>query len=722
MKKSIQRIFIAATLIFVAAFCLLIAKMDFHVAWDELKIAKLRTIPDGIDFEFSFRNLCLSRAKPARKFCFDNLFASGQLTFKRFLHPDLVLDEVTARSKFKNSYQQTGKHAGGKSLYEWATLTRRIVSKLPPMRLAHIQIDSFELRNLTQSYFMSFDLKTKNDRADLSYAIYREDKFRVELGAQVSLAGITGAGDIGGVQGNISSDKFKLILPPSKLYWKENSLIIDASATAFLPSKIQIAGQGNILLNSQALVANLVLNSTHPKIKKIKPILASVIVPQQQSMLWAQKKSTLKVLGWLPSADVPVEINGEADLKNYFLGANGPLAQLQVKLKPRRNNLYYLRAQGEFTLSREGGRFEVSPQINAHLTTEHFKSFGRHIENEKIFIPAPFTHLDGVLDFKTKGYIKKTSRAWRLPIQIQTNLKDGSQVINAKASGAIEIPFDFIGMNITGDILLRDVAIALPHIDPAFGLPALKKDPRIKIASGKKKSRFPITYAINVKTENKNSMRILYNLTAPYVPIDLNLHIQNGSMPRGYIALSEFLIDYLNRESTVENFSFRFAGKTVGLNGLIRFDRFPYKIYVETSGNLKSPRFKFRAEPYLDLANIVSMLLYNRPRDEIYEADAEIVGNFSEAIEKNAVGIIGLVAFSHTPIQSFYYNELTNLYTAQLEVGEGTTLNFGITSENERSAELVKRISANWTVNASINPEDAEEKPPSFRLQWQNRF
>lgn len=233
-----------------------------------------------------------------------------------------------------------------------------------------------------------------------------------------------------------------------------------------------------------------------------------------------------------------------------------------------------------------------------------------------------------------------------------------------------------------------------------------------------------VEIAMHVRSSKEDSIQLLYPLAHPSIPLSLSLDYKSGSPVTGEINLSSFGIEYLRRRSQVERFKFSInhpAG-VFPVDARMRVDQFPYKIYIDILGNLKSPQVVLSSDPYLDRSDIISVLIYGRPSDQLVSGDAKTVGSFDAAMADRAIGLVGLWALSSTPIQSFSYNQLSQQYSAQLKLSDDTSLSVGTNWEQAASLEVQKRLSDHWMIDASLEPTEEEQQTRKLRLQWEDRF
>jgi hypothetical protein len=156
--------------------------------------------------------------------------------------------------------------------------------------------------------------------------------------------------------------------------------------------------------------------------------------------------------------------------------------------------------------------------------------------------------------------------------------------------------------------------------------------------------------------------------------------------------------------------------------GRFRINQALYKIYIDVLGTLTKPQVVLSSDPYLDRSDIISVLLYGRPNDQLVAADAKTVGSFDAAVADRAIGLLGLWALSSTPIQSFSYNQLSQQYSAQLKISDDTSLSVGTNWEQATSLEVQKRLSDRWMISAGVEPNEEDQQTRKLRLQWEDRF
>src|SRR5690606_2497859 len=118
------------------------------------------------------------------------------------------------------------------------------------------------------------------------------------------------------------------------------------------------------------------------------------------------------------------------------------------------------------------------------------------------------------------------------------------------------------------------------------------------------------------------------NLANPFVPIDLSLNMHSARGLQGQVRLAEFDIEYLRRKSSVEKLSLSLnqAENVIPVDGRFRIDQNPYKIYIDILGPLQRPQIQLSSDPYLPRSDIISVLLYGRPSEDLVSSDRDTVG------------------------------------------------------------------------------------------------
>src|SRR5690606_18924015 len=128
-------------------------------------------------------------------------------------------------------------------------------------------------------------------------------------------------------------------------------------------------------------------------------------------------------------------------------------------------------------------------------------------------------------------------------------------------------------------------------------------------------------YAISIATPKGQPIRILSNLTREPVPVALRMRVASDVPTSGQVRVSDFRLEkFFRLKATVERFNLDFTseGPSRGrVDGLLRVDLTDYEIHVAATGPIEQPTYRFWSEPPLPEEQILAVLLFGRPLEEL---------------------------------------------------------------------------------------------------------
>ncbi len=392
-------------------------------------------------------------------------------------------------------------------------------------------------------------------------------------------------------------------------------------------------------------------------------------------------------------------------------------------------------------LVQAGGRIQVkldSGVLGEAITQWRFRSnsslrieipeFQRWIENFKRgpwAIPAPFNvfkgrilfDLDGEADWKTGSF----------PFHLSTQLHSSTQVLKCGGRGylmftnLLQHPDYLLGL----DVRLTRVQVEIPRLDWAKP-PRLIADHRFYDVwpprSSQQKARFH--YRISVATETGHPAFVLTNFSKQKVPVFFQIHFSDAAPLSGSVRVVSFPIEVFHRKAQVESLhlTFRDPLSSSLIFGSMQTSYADYKINIQLGATLERPQVHLLSEPALPESQILSVLLFGRPLDELSSIETSSVGNTRAAIADQALGLASLYALASTPIQSLAYDPMTRVISAKLKLAEGTSLNLGSNIRESALVEVQQRLGKNWSIQAGVESSEFNRGSASASLQWSRRY
>jgi len=405
-----------------------------------------------------------------------------------------------------------------------------------------------------------------------------------------------------------------------------------------------------------------------------------------------------------------------------------PVATLAFKFDALNNPLINLNLTGELRVTHNKDQtFQVSPAVDASIKLPNFQAVKTLLEANKIMVPSPFDILNGSIEATIKTTLWQSDKGLVIPIDAKANLASSDQKVVLDSKINLYIPADFKSMDIMLDFNLHDFVVELPPVDPVRGIPQLTKDSRLQMKPEEAvpDGAFKFRLMYGVRTSKPGAVRLLSKLAKPAIPISLDLDRTAKGDTLGTIKIEPFELSYMHRSMNIDLLRMILDDRETAdfaIDGHLRMDQSQAKIKIAVSGSLRSPLIKLSSEPEMSRSDIISLMLYDRTSDQLVSADRETVGSFDAAIADRAIGLLGLWVFASTPIRSFSYNPLTKVYTATVQLAEGTTASIGTDWEEAAQVEVRKRVTRRWVLTASWAPSDSKEQLGKLVLQWEKRF
>ncbi len=409
-----------------------------------------------------------------------------------------------------------------------------------------------------------------------------------------------------------------------------------------------------------------------------------------------------------------------------------PAIDAKLSIEDIKNKIFSLYLKANAKIYNSKGEWIIEPVLDTTANVTSFQALRKILEANKIMVPAPFSVLDGEIDFEAKGPLKFESldgkeSSMNALAKVKTRLRSANQRAILNAELLLSMQQDFSALDIQVHALIDDLWVELPPVNPIQGLPRVMRDSRIQLEPKvtKKKPRFKITFGWDIETTNPGAIRLLTPLADPYIPISIRFKRGPKSGEGNFLKVERFQITYLRRTVNVRSVMLDLdetPKNDFPIDARMSVKQTDYRVNIRIAGTIQSPKLELSSQPYLEYGDIISVLLYDRTRDELAGGDAETSGNVQAAMADRAIGLFGLWAFAATPIRSFSYNAVTKVYSATILLGDGLTAGIGTGKDEATSFEIRKRLSRRWVIAATWSPADEDEDGGEVVLQWEKRF
>ncbi len=376
----------------------------------------------------------------------------------------------------------------------------------------------------------------------------------------------------------------------------------------------------------------------------------------------------------------------------------------------------------------------ANPGLHLDLEIPKFQLWQKALRRTAYAIPAPFHKMTGLVqltaDLQNKDFTKRADFA----ILLNTNLKGKNQsfVTNNRISLIINSPLsDNRTVSLSSESVLNDVALEAPpvHLEsPPQILPDSRfvksKDLAQKIEEQERENP-NFDFHLALKTEKP--VRIQSNLLKSPMPLDFDLALTNRTRS-GFVEVQPMPIEVFAKKAEVDHVrvSFTPGSQRNDLDGELDYRTPEYLVKILLVGNTDQPRVEFESDPPLSRDQIISLLLFNRPPEELTEDEASSSSNMSQALLDGAFGLFSLFYLSSTPIQSVSYNSGTGAYSVAVSLDKKTTISYGSNFDQKQSFMVRRRLGGRWSVRTELQQD--QQLDPDQRntiltlLEWFQRF
>lgn len=388
-------------------------------------------------------------------------------------------------------------------------------------------------------------------------------------------------------------------------------------------------------------------------------------------------------------------------------------------------------AEGNFTRDSHG-RLDLSFSAKLNTAINRFQSLVRILRETPYAVPAPFNVLEGALG--ATAWVDWTKRDVRIRFEGKTDLKSRYQIARLNVSGGTRIDRlakeEIPTVRVTAEI--SDLALAAPRLE-ITGIPALKPDSRFapgalqekepSLEEGKKAALLQV----RVKTSAPDAIRISTNLTKRPIPIGLDLHYRDLSGDRsrttGWVMVGATPVEIFRRQGRIEELRFELAESgSPKVLGRLSTSVHHYDISIFIRGDVENPNVVLESEPPLERDQILSVLLFGRPLEDLGDLERSSVTDMEAAMANAALGLASLYYFANTPIESVTYDPNRQILTAQVGLGGGASVAFGKGSAGS-VVGFEKRLSREFVFRSDVERLAASgAQTVSALIEWVKRF
>lgn len=431
------------------------------------------------------------------------------------------------------------------------------------------------------------------------------------------------------------------------------------------------------------------------------------------------------------TAAIVGRVNGKASVSASVPRGDEFTARATVDLGPVKD---WYEASGRLRLNAEGRlsrlrEARIGQEFEARIVVPLFEDVVARLRGTALAVPAPLNVLKGPVEATARGSGDPRRGEQRLRLSANTRLAEGRQRLFVAAEADITMR-DVLLPSRTAEakasVVLEDVAVELPRLE--LGAPPdVTLDKRIGPTAGDPSRPGPrretwLKYEAKIATAKPALLHT--NLAQEPIPVGLDLVVRSSPPPlSGRIWLERFETVLFRRTASIERFGMTpLPGGRFELDGLVLAKTADAVVRILILGTSAKPRVDISSEPPLNHSQIISLLLFNKPPDQLDAGQSESVGAAQGALASDAFGLASLYLFASTPIEYVGYDPTAQTSSLRLRVPGGATVELGASRDQTKHVRLRKRLAAHWALQTEVRTREREGNIVTTFLEWYNRF
>ena len=321
-------------------------------------------------------------------------------------------------------------------------------------------------------------------------------------------------------------------------------------------------------------------------------------------------------------------------------------------------------------------------------------------------LPAPLNALDGPLDLQAWARPGIKSGEIEVIVKLITHMKGEKQELEFDVLNKIlfdlenkELGAIFLGLDV------KKIMLQLPRLPKNALPPQFLPDGRIhddELSFEKELSKQNISESspdinLRLKALGKNFVGFHTNLLEERLRFNLDLAIERGKLKGGYVKTLPLDTTFFNRKISVKKFLIRFDNpEAPEVDGKIVFDLPEYKVTLFLEGPLSRPRHYMTSDPPLPKEDIYAVLLFGRPMIDLSGGNKNAVQRTNQVLSQGLLSIGVLYFLSDTPIQAIIFDPDSEQVSAQIGIGEKSSLTVG-----QDSVGVRRSLGRGWYVDTT---------------------
>lgn len=375
-------------------------------------------------------------------------------------------------------------------------------------------------------------------------------------------------------------------------------------------------------------------------------------------------------------------------------------------------------------------QFNVTGDLDADFAVASFAELNKLLLATPFAVPAPLNSLDGPMRLKVAGHLDTKSKTQLLPITLDVNLAAGEQALKLHTEGSNTMRFVNLrpaSMSLKATTQLDTVKLRLPGLDPT-SMPRLVNDSRVILESEapEQASKIAFNYDLEFVTLRSDSIQLLSRFAEEPVEIALNVTLQDKKSPTGKVSIDKTKLEFFRRDAQIEflKLALKDPIEKSAVDGKITVNYVDYIVTIQLSGTVGRPRVILQSEPPLPQDQVIALLIYGEPMENLNSSDVASVGAMNAAIADRALALGSLYLFASTPIQQINYDSQSEVVSARIKLAKGTSFIVGTnTGQQQQQAGFRQSLGKGWYLTTLIETATKETATAlSALIEWFKRF
>lgn len=354
------------------------------------------------------------------------------------------------------------------------------------------------------------------------------------------------------------------------------------------------------------------------------------------------------------------------------------------------------------------------------ITVEKLKqTMGKLMKPPFNQLPAPINAMEGSLVVSLRTEEKKQDENVALLVRTNVDLEGAKQFLKfhvdtnmdfdtkMKKPGPLVVEIDF-----------QKVVLKLPRLEKNKMPPQFKPDKRFysaerlakKEAEKKKKKKNKKSdddqredLSLQLQAEKDKPLQIRTNLLDEVLKMYFDLKFDEGELREGFVQTLPLKTEIFRRKVTINSVRVNFhAPVEADVVADVDFHLPEYLITLKLEGPLSKPRTAFSSKPPLPEDDIIAVLLFGRPLNDLDAEDKTATKETSQIISQGLLSLSVLYFFAGSPIQSIGYDPTTKEVSAQVGLGRKNSLRVSSEGKGVSGAGLRRSLGKGWYIDSTV--------------------